>query len=866
MKRFCFLIWLAAVDLLSISVHAEYHDFNVSAPADGIVQDVRWPYWAESTYNAIYYQTIAGTDGGSAFFYGGMPSDPGGNPPCSIIWSFWPPSGTAVPGAAVTAYWTTTNMYAPPHIGEGASGKVQGNWPLIQSNRWYREVLRVWQPADGTPHLGYAGRWLRDPATSNWFHIATMKLPFTPTGVNGLSGFQEDFGNGNRSPRRTDFRNVYYHKYGGGAWQMANRFTPSVRQLGESGTCGVLENATAAFFETCSGSNYLYDVTNHLPATTGNLVMLVATNWSSASFVTNPPAGVDIVAAARNNAQYTCVMTNQPAAPAIDAIIVNGATSSVSGNQLITTWQLPATSSPQLAYKIEVFNNSGYAGLPSVSFYDIDPEARQKLLDITGVSTPYVRLTITDIFNVTNASISLTPARINLNTATTPTGATNGLSYKYYEAASNYVTLPNFVALTPAYQGAVNFPDLTVRRARTHYAVNFTGYINAPTDGLYTFTLNSADGSRLAIDGRNIVNWDGEHSPAPMNGWAALATGMHAVSLQFFFDNESGDTGDLIDGLTVSWSGPGIAAGTAIPVNAWYRQPDAAEPAVALTAPADGSCVCGTNVELKATVATNGATINKVQFYLGNNYWGRAVAAPFNLNSFVWAATSNLFRARVFYNSSNTVDSAQSVVTTTNMTLDPWLLASMSDHTYPNGAKISGGTFTLMGDGLNFLGRQVTGDCTLVAHRAGFTRPAAGPDGQRPDSGWSAGIIMRGTTNTTPGSPFGDGRITRYACAFNTLDHATFYEDDTIANGGGQYAVDIPGSHAWYKIQRVANTFTTSVSSDGATWTSVNTNTLRGIGKIIYAGLFTYAASSQNPNVHWAAFDHVTITGDVVDP
>jgi len=42
---------------------------------------VRWPYWAESNYNAIYSQTISGSDGAFCYFYGGMPSDPNGNPP-----------------------------------------------------------------------------------------------------------------------------------------------------------------------------------------------------------------------------------------------------------------------------------------------------------------------------------------------------------------------------------------------------------------------------------------------------------------------------------------------------------------------------------------------------------------------------------------------------------------------------------------------------------------------------------------------------------------------------------------------------------------------------------------------------------------
>ena len=70
----------------------------------------------------------------------------------------------------------------------------------------------------------------------------------------------------------------------------------------------------------------------------------------------------------------------------------------------------------------------------------------------------------------------------------------------------------------------------------------------------------------------------------------------------------------------------------------------------------------------------------------------------------------------------------------------------------------------------------------------------------------------------------------------------------------------------WLKLQRVGSVFTASVSTDGANWTPVNTNTLTSIATRLYVGAFTYAASSQNPNVHSVSFDSVSLTGDVVGP
>jgi len=41
---------------------------------------------------------------------------------------------------------------------------------------------------------------------------------------------------------------------------------------------------------------------------------------------------------------------------------------------------------------------------------------------------------------------------------------------------------------------------------------------------------------------------------------------------------------------------------------------------------------------------------------------------------------------------------------------------------------------------------------------------------------------------------------------------------------------------------------------------------LPDFGPAFYAGFFTYAGPSANPNIHWASFDHVTLTGTPADP
>jgi signal transduction histidine kinase len=87
---------------------------------------------------------------------------------------------------------------------------------------------------------------------------------------------------------------------------------------------------------------------------------------------------------------------------------------------------------------------------------------------------------------------------------TDATGATSfvsGLNYACYEADGE--VLPDFNALTPLKTGNVSNFDLAVMLGvmsrNEHVGLRFTGYLQVPRDGLYTFYLTSDDGSQLFI-------------------------------------------------------------------------------------------------------------------------------------------------------------------------------------------------------------------------------------------------------------------------------------------------------------------------------------------------------------------------------
>lgn len=831
---------LTAANLFVVSPgRAEYSYFSdVPSGSDIVMKEVRWPYWNNTYYNTWWSDYWTSHEGTSGYFYNGL-ALPAANSPNpvgtrqTVNFSFWPLSNPVNLTDTIASVYTSPSTFAMATIGEGTLFRSPGLWSFWQTNVWYRMVIRTWPPADGTPHRGYAGTWLRDPAVGVWRHLATVQLPFAVTGIDGSMSFQEN-ASGGSSPQRTDYRRSYYHR--NGTWTSSTNWYV-YDHGGAIENAGLIESNTAVYYETCQ-SNGVY---------TGTI---------TPAHPTSP----------------TYHLT-QPATPVFDTILVTNCQALVYGGQLLVQWQTLPASSPQFAYQINVYTNANYTGTPVVTSFAIAPEAQQQLLVLTNAPTPYVQLTLIDIFNQTNAPIDLTPANATVNAATAVSGTVPGLDYAYFESttdytsddATNWADLPTFPALTPVATGATSGLDLTPRRRRNGYAFEYTGYLAVPTTGLYAFTLNSCDGSRLYVDGQLVVDGDGDHSAADRAGWAGLAAGSHTLDVQYFFDVQPTSLfNDYFDTLTLSYQGPGIG-NTFVPVSLFSRVPAAGEPSITLVAPTNGAVLSGANVALDAAVTANGNVPDRVQFYLGNNFWGQTNAAPYAQTALFWASPTNAVRARITYNGTNSIDSSVNLVATTNMTLSPWQLTQAFYHNQPNGGKIEDGTYSLIGDGMNLLVRPASGDCTLIAHLAGITTSATAPDGSAANGGWQAGIILRGTTNMTPGYPWGQSGTAPFTALLAQVDGGTYHQDETMVNGGGGYA-DSVGGQKWFKLQRAGQVFTSSVSTDGTTWTPVFTNMLSDFGTNFYAGFFTYAGPSANPNVHWASFDQVSLVGNLSGP
>ncbi len=93
------------------------------------------------------------------------------------------------------------------------------------------------------------------------------------------------------------------------------------------------------------------------------------------------------------------------------------------------------------------------------------------------------------------------------------------------------------------------------------FCVRWTGALDVPADGEYTFYLTSDDGSRLYLDGAMVIdNW-GHHGDVEKTWTGRLAAGQHPIRIDYYEEFGWG-------AAYFEWSGPGIERTFDIPVSA----------------------------------------------------------------------------------------------------------------------------------------------------------------------------------------------------------------------------------------------------------------------------------------------------------
>jgi Protein of unknown function (DUF1553)/Protein of unknown function (DUF1549)/Planctomycete cytochrome C/PA14 domain len=149
----------------------------------------------------------------------------------------------------------------------------------------------------------------------------------------------------------------------------------------------------------------------------------------------------------------------------------------------------------------------------------------------------------------------MTAKQQTASTSNAKTNTNNNLenvSYKLFK--QSFDLLPDFDSLKPTRSGEVksNLFDIALAETNKEFGFVFTGSLKVPADGEYTFYLDSDDGSRLSLNGKVELTYDGIHGTGnEKTVRVALKKGAVPIRIDYFQRHHG-------LGLIVSWEAPGM--------------------------------------------------------------------------------------------------------------------------------------------------------------------------------------------------------------------------------------------------------------------------------------------------------------------
>ncbi|KYP15247.1 PA14 domain-containing protein, partial [Flavihumibacter sp. CACIAM 22H1] len=136
-------------------------------------------------------------------------------------------------------------------------------------------------------------------------------------------------------------------------------------------------------------------------------------------------------------------------------------------------------------------------------------------------------------------------------------GGQNGVGFRFFKG-DEWKQLPAFASLKPTgswtdYEFLVN--PVKLEKAQEGHKGSFgivaESMLEIDQDGDYQFYTRSDDGSRLFINGKKVVDNDGDHGVEEKSGKIKLTKGRHAIKVEYF----NGGGGYWLD---VYYKGPGL--------------------------------------------------------------------------------------------------------------------------------------------------------------------------------------------------------------------------------------------------------------------------------------------------------------------
>lgn len=805
------LIGLMASDPLFATWYGE----GGPSGADIVMTDLRWPWWPSGTYYANWNMSFHPQR--SISFYGGFTSTladgPGQKPnpdqklqnafrPGSV-WSFWggDASGNPVRFVDVAPNLSFKNEYG----GEGcnASLHTERTWDIIQCKRWYTMLLRLWQPTNPRATHSYVGRWIKDVRNNRWHLIGIARLPVRAQTLHKNSGFIECLSH-IRVVRPLDRRLGYCRK--DGKWHKANAVTINKTRY-------VVLNVVPEGDHEYIGIEYS-GATDLLPQR-----------------LTGKPIPGD---------KFVEVRMKQPDLPTLDKPQVTGVKAECTGAQVAVSWEIPQTSSPALAYRIEVFDNPRCEGTPVAVAHERIPSARRAILS-AAVKTPTVRLTVSDVFDQSAPPVTVTARRTGLMPArTSPVRTMPGLSYRLYESPKQasggrpaWRTLDEINAGRLVRQGLARGLDLSVLEKRTAgYALEYDGLLRVPADGIYIF-YGLIDGAyRIQIDGKDVIVRDEQAGTKEHSGFCRLAKGSHVLRITHLYGRLKGRN------FRIDWEGPHLPR-QAIPVDAMGVVDNGAYPRPAISSESFGD---GTG-RATLTVDGRGHTVHRSAIYLGRFQIAQARGPKVEYRGPLPKGASN-FWCRVIYAGNRSVDVDGGALTVTGKPVSSeWTVRNIGEQRALAGLwQTKPGAFSFFGSGMHAAVRSVEGDFAATCRIDRYSGQNNEPVNRRAWVGIAA-IQDTRRINWKWGKSFYLVQTAR--------DGKRSSPDSNDLGGSRVSSHRFPQDHPWVRIARQGDIWTAWTSADGRKWELGCYHVMKAPRKMD-VGLFIRAIP-QNAQAHYVA-------------
>lgn len=141
----------------------------------------------------------------------------------------------------------------------------------------------------------------------------------------------------------------------------------------------------------------------------------------------------------------------------------------------------------------------------------------------------------------------------------------NGLNYRFY-SDTGIRSIVSVKDLTPKRckgRGVTRIPSLQNHEEKDWFGYVFEGWINAPVSGIYTFKLDTDDGSQLSIDDFLVVDNDYNKGNMITTGYVCLEAGLHEFKMSYF-------EGHYDEKLELGWIVPGAGGFVPVPAEAFF--------------------------------------------------------------------------------------------------------------------------------------------------------------------------------------------------------------------------------------------------------------------------------------------------------